>query len=205
MKKTFLTIALVSGLMSFTSVSNAQTGRFSLGAELGIPMGDLGDAVSIGFGATVRYEHPIGENIGLSLTTGFLTFGGKTTDIDLGGGTVISYSGPAIGMLPIQAGFKYYFTEQQLGFYAMAEVGVHMTTIAAVSYAGYAGESASSTDLSYAPEIGYCLENFDFGLRYQMISASNDVVDFNTGAVTTETTTNSYLGLRIAYVFGSTR
>jgi hypothetical protein len=196
MKKKLLFIALVAGLISTSLVSNAQSGRFSLGAEVGFPMGDFGEFYGLGFGTTVRYEHPVGDNIGLSITTGYLVFAGES--VDIGGFTV---SAQAIGMLPIQAGFKYYFTEQQRGFYAMAELGVHMSMVAAADFEG--AESSSSTDLSYAPAIGYALDNWDFGLRYQMISASSETIDPVTFEVKSETVTNSFLGLRIAYVFGS--
>ena len=193
MKKASLLILMVAGLLSFTTISNAQSGRFSLGLDLGFPMGDFGKLYDLGVGPTFRYEHPVGDNIGLSITTGILIFAGGSSDED---GFVTDVS--AVSMIPVQLGFKYYFTEQQLGFYGMAEVGIHSSTYASTDLY----ESRSSTDLSYAPQIGYCLNRWDFGLRYQMISSSQDVPD-GSGGVTSETSTSSFLGLRVAFVFGN--
>ena len=81
MKKSLLSIALVLGLVSTTLVTNAQNGRFSVGAELALPMGDFGDAASTGFGGSVRYEYPVNDNIGLTGTVGYLIFSGKTVEI----------------------------------------------------------------------------------------------------------------------------
>jgi hypothetical protein len=63
----------------------------------------------------------------------------------------------------------------------MADVGVHNTSIDIEGVDG-------TTNFSYAPGIGYHMSNLDFGLRYQFID---------------DETTLSYIGLRIAYVFGS--
>ena len=106
MKKTFLSIALVLGLISATTIANAQNGRFSVGAEIALPMGDFADATSLGFGGSVRYEYPIGDNLGLCGTAGYLMFSGRSGNgVDLGDWT----------MIPVQAGLKYYFTDNQDG------------------------------------------------------------------------------------------
>ena len=185
--KVVATVAIV--LMSTTLF--AQNGRISLGAELGLPMGDFGDAASMGFGGSLRYEMPMGDNLGLTLTAGYLMFSGKDQEI-----FGIEIEGADWSMIPIQLGAKYYFTEQQEGFYGMVELGVHAMTVTTPSYSTtFLGvpvtvpeSSASSTELSYAPAIGYHLANIDIGLRYQMIA--------------TEGSTTSYLGFRLAYVFG---
>lgn len=183
MKKSLLSIALVLGLVSTTLVTNAQNGRFSVGAELALPMGDFGDAASTGFGGSVRYEYPVNDNIGLTGTVGYLIFSGKT---------VAGVDGPDWSMIPVQVGGKYYFTENQEGFYAGLEIGIHSSSIKTPEY-NFGGfiipsQTVSSSDLSYAPQLGYHLANLDLGLRYQMIATTGS--------------TTSYLGLRIAYVFG---
>jgi hypothetical protein len=188
MKKMRLLIAVAALVCGLIQTSDAQVGRFSAGLELALPMGDFGDVAGTGFGGSLRYEYPLGDNIGLMATVGYLTFGEE----DLGDFGTYTYS-----MIPIQVGGKYYFTEQQNGFYAMAELGVHSTTvdveIPETNFFGIIipGQSASesSTDLSFAPGVGYHLANLDFGLKYQIIS--------------TEGSSTSYLGIRAAYVFGS--
>lgn len=187
MKKLALSVAalaIAGGLM-------AQDPRFSLGAELALPMGDFGDASNMGFGGSLGYEMPQGDNLGLIAQAGFLAFSGK--DVESFGITV---KGANSTMIPIQVGAKYYFTDNQEGLYVNALIGVHMvtTTIPESSYTFFGvtvttpEQSVSDTNLSYAPGLGYIVgENIDLNVRYQMVSGD--------GA------TSSYLGLRAAYMF----
>lgn len=195
MKKASLLILMVAGLLSFTTISNAQNGRFSLGPEIGFPMGDFGDDYGPAYGLSFGYEHPIGDQMGLTFRTGYLL--SVASGSDFGTDEV-----GAIGMLPLQAGLKYYFMEQQDGFYAMANIGLHLTAVASSG----ALESNSATSFSYAPEIGYHLNRWDFGLRYQMFEYPSYDVTYDpltlTYSYNEATSTQSYIGLRIAYVFG---
>jgi hypothetical protein len=195
MKKSVLLLLLVVGLTSITTITNAQNGRFSLGVDLGIPMGTFGDYYDLGFGTTVRYEYPIGDNIGIGLTTGFLAFGGTSIETTYGTSDV-----SGLVMVPIQPYFRYYFMEQQDGFYGQANIGLTYSASASSTDLS-TGEDVTntSTDLSYGPEVGYALEHWDFGLRYQMISGGETVNSDGT----VSSSTNSFLGLRIAFVFGS--
>lgn len=170
MKKTITTIFAVAALIVATNyTSNAQL-RISVGPELGMPMGDFADGFGIGFGGTLGAEYGVSENLGIGLRAGYLTFSGKD-----------ALDGFKNNMIPIQAFAKYYFMESQDGFYGMVNLGFHNSKINVEGAEG-------STDLSYAPEVGYHLANIDLGLRYQMVA--------------TEESTTSYLGVRIAYVFG---
>lgn len=193
MKKQFSRILMAAAaFIALTAgTTMAQNGRFSVGAELGLPLGDFGDGVGIGFGGSLRYELPIGDNMGITGTAGYMIFSGK--DQDLGFGFTIE--GANVSLIPIMAGFKYYFNEAQDGFYAMVELGV------AISKADVEG-AESSTDFNYAPGIGYHMENLDFGLRYQLFSQETTVVEPITGTSVTSSTTQGFLGLRAAYVFG---
>ncbi|HEX2617713.1 MAG TPA: outer membrane beta-barrel protein [Flavobacteriales bacterium] len=187
-----LAVAAIVG----SGMAMAQENRFSLGAELALPMGDFGDAVGTGFGVTLGYEIPVGDNLGVMAQAGWMTFSGK--DIDLGPfGTI---EGPSFTAIPIQVGAKYYFTDNQEGFYAGLLTGVHLFT---------PEEGDGTTDFGVAPLLGYIIgENIDISLRYQMLFHKEEieVIDPFTGNVLaseSESTTNSYLGLRIAYMFGS--
>lgn len=216
MKRQIVTIMVAAAacIALTAGTTMAQNGRFSVGAELGLPMGSFGDGAGIGFGGTLRYEFPLGDKMGLSGTAGYMIFSGK--DITVSGGGIIpdqTFKGSSMGMIPIQAGFKYYFMEAQDGFYAMAELGVHIGMVSGSDYTDpitgitVEGESSSSTNLSYAPSIGYHLANLDFGLRYQLFSQKSESVTYDpltgfpTGTEST-TSTGSYIGLRVAYVFG---
>ena len=196
MKKTLFSIALVLGLIGSASKSEAHDGRLSIGAELGIPMGDFADFNGIGIGGTIRYEAPVGDNLGITGTAGYLSFSGK--DFTVAGFT---FKGESTYLIPVQAGAKYYFDQQQEGLYGHVMVGVHMykTTEATVDPVTFAitTKDKMKAALSYAPEIGYHMENIDIGLRYQIYSISAD-----DGLGGTKTKSYSYLGLRLAYVLG---
>jgi len=147
-------------------------GRFSLGAELALPQGDMGDVVGMGFGGSVRYEAPINENLSWMGTVGFLTFGEKDD------------SSVKISMIPVFAGAKYYFNESFNGFYAGAELGISFNSVKVDAF----DYDESSSDFGFAPEIGYHLANIDISARYLIIKVDEE--DANS------------IGFRIAYVFG---
>lgn len=192
-------MAVAGGLM-------AQENRLSLGAEVAFPMGDFGDAVGVGVGGTLGFELPVGDNLGLIAQAGYISFSGK--DITVLGVTV---KGDATGIIPIQVGAKYYFMDNQDGFYAGVLAGIHMTTYKVPEYSSTGAQTGTKTesnsDFSLAPMLGIVVgENFDISVRYQLMFAKRETVTFNpsTFAMTTEskTETNGYLGLRLAYMFG---
>ena len=183
MKKIITSVVVAISLICVSSVSKAQDGRFSIGAEIGLPMGDFGDAAGLGIGGSIRYEAPMGDHIGLTGTAGYISFSGKE---------ILGFKLESSYLIPLQAGLKYYFDEQQSGFYAQAELGFHMYKSSEATVDLTTGtitfEDKAKAAFSYAPEIGYHLESLDFGVRYQLVS--------------TEGSTTSYLGFRIAYVLG---
>ena len=193
---------IILGLAAFAMAGSimAQENRFSAGLELGLPMGDFGDAYGIGFGATLGFELPVGDNLGFMAQAGYISFSGK--DIDVGPITVET---DAAGMIPVQVGLKYYFTDDQEGFYAGLLTGLHMQSVktASVSLTGGVEEKTElKSNFGVAPLVGYIIgENIDISLRYQMIFAEG--VEVTATGVEEKTVTNSYLGLRVAYMFGS--
>ncbi|MCC7231698.1 MAG: outer membrane beta-barrel protein [Bacteroidia bacterium] len=185
MKKIVLNVLVLSAVCLLgTTPAFSQSGRFSIGLEGAFPTGDFGDAAGTGFGASVRYEHPVSDNIALTGTVGYITFGSKTESVP-GFEYKFTWS-----MIPVQVGAKYYFSEMMNGFYGAVELGIHASSAkSTVTIMGTeVSNTASSSDFSYAPEIGYHLANIDIGARYQMISTTGS--------------TSSYFGIRAAYVFG---
>jgi hypothetical protein len=152
MKKILLTFAAVACL----SIASFAQGRFSVGAELALPQGDFGDGFGTGFGASVRYESPINDNISWMGTIGYIAFGEKDN------------SGVTLSQIPIMAGAKYYFTESFGGFYAGAELGLSMGKVK------FDGGDDSSTDFGFAPQVGYHLGVIDISARYLIVSYDGD-------------------------------
>lgn len=184
----------------------AQDSRASIGLEVALPMGDWADFYGIGIGGTLGYEIPVTDNIGLMANLGYITFSGKevTSSVSVGGVTVSSsVKTDAQGYIPVQVGGKYYFTDNQEGAYLGLLTGLHMASVKTVEVTGTSIEEKSElkSNFGFAPVFGYMVtENIDLGLRYQMIFAKGTEVS-STGVVSETTVTNSYLGLRAAYMF----
>jgi len=177
-KFAYVLLAGAFALSLFTSnVMAGDNGRFSIGANLGLPTGDDANVYSMSIGGSLRYELPVGDNLGITGTVGYNSYLLKS-EFD---GTGLSLSS-----IPILLGAKYYFQEQQNGFYGMVQLGVTSTT-AKVDLGGVS-VSASSTDLTFGPAIGYHLANLDFGAAYDIISASGS--------------SSGIIDIRIAYVLG---
>ncbi len=174
MKKLILSAAILAmGIMSANAQSSSEGKdlKFSVGLEAGLPMGDLKTSNNFGIGGSLQAEYKAAENIGLTLSAGYLSFSGKTFTFD---GT--SVKGPAIGIIPILVGGKYYFTESVYG-------GVQL----GMSFLSATGVPSSSA-FTYAPGIGYNVSpNFDLQLKYQAASKNGSTL--------------SFLGLRAAYSF----
>lgn len=177
----------------------AQENRFSAGLELGLPMGDWADFVGFGIGATLGYELPVGDHLGVIAQAGYINFSGKDITVDLGPLGSSTIEGASMAAIPIQIGAKYYFSDNQEGAYLGLLTGVHIMSSSAEG-------AESSTNFGLAPTLGFFVtENIDIALRFQMLFDKYETVEMNglVPVVVEETRTNSYLGVRAAYVFGS--
>ena len=101
--KTLIIIAVLSVGYSLSSKTYAQ---FSLGAELGLPMGNFSDIANAGFGASVRYEASINGKLNWTGAIGYLSFSGKNFT---SGNVTIPFGNSTI--VPLTGGIKYYLSE----------------------------------------------------------------------------------------------
>lgn len=170
-----------------TTATMAQSNQLSFGVDLGLPMGDFGDVASLLVGPTVGFELPVGDMLGVTVQVGYDFVSLKSDAKDL----FKSYT-----MIPAQVGLKYYFQEQQEGFYAHGQVGIHSTTVKTEDidlgpFGTIEGTSDSNTNFSWAIGVGYQLEKLDLGLRFNSISPDSDVEGAKAA---------TYIGLRAAYL-----
>jgi hypothetical protein len=176
MKKVLLVLILLVG-----AVSAQKKITMSAGGSLALPMGDFGNVVGVGFGATVGGEMPLTDKIIGTATLGYLMWGGKELDLGLGKITTDFSS------IPILVGAKYYFNK---GFYGIGQLGFHMFTITAKSTITFFGStstaeaSESTTEFTIGIGGGYEIGNLDLSAAYYLIKDAN------------------YLGARVAYRFG---
>lgn len=170
MKNILKVVGVALCLVAFTQNSSAQI-KISAGADVGYV---TNEGFGLMYGLALGVEKPMGDNMGLTFQTGYDIL---TTDVE-GGGT--------FSLLPLQAGFKYYFADNESGFYGHGQLGVSMYKYS-YDY-GYVSGSESKTYLSYAVGAGYLVgEHFDLGLRYNIVASEGSSLN--------------YIALRAAYVF----
>jgi hypothetical protein len=172
MRKLMMAFILVA--LSFAG-AHAQTGnnQVGIGAEVGIPTGDFGDAFNPGFGASVKGLYGVGSAGQVTLTLGYTIFKEKEES-----GVNLKAS-----ILPIMAGYRHNFSglylEPQIGY---GSYGLH---------AKYMGESESESEggFTWAAGLGYAMNGLDISARYQ------------SGKLEDADSPFSLVGIRIGYNF----
>lgn len=169
-------VNLVFAAFVFAGCLFAQGIQLSLGADVAIPLRKFNNNLRLGRGPAVGYELPVGERLGVTLQAAydFLVTNDSIT------GRVKSSA-----LIPFQAGLKYYFQGQQIGLYGHGQVGIHD------SMTRYRDPNRSYNDINptWAMGLGYQLEQFDFGVRYNSLFNLNYIAHFR-----------GYIGLRVTYL-----
>ncbi len=184
MKKVILSVSILAaafGASAQSEKAEVKPFQVSVGVEAALPLGDFGDAYSFGIGGTVQGDYNVDQSLAITLQSGYVSYSGKTVTIPavVFGGTVVypatSYKNKSIGVIPVLAGIKYSFTPS---LYGSAQLGTGIFT----------GGGSNTSTFAYAPGIGYKFTpNFDALLKYNGFSKNG--------------TTNSSIGLRVAYTF----
>jgi hypothetical protein len=175
MKKIKITIVAIAALLSVESFAQGRP-SLSIGAELGVPSGDLDETRKIGIGGTAKLAVPIGGGTALTLTSGLISFSGDEFRNVLGQTIKLK----ALNFIPIKAGVRHQFVPG--GFYLEPQLGY--TSINTPDSQG-----SASGGFTYAANAGYMFNNkVDLSARYEGISAKNDV-------------TLPFIGFRLAYNF----
>ena len=165
-------------LFTFSFASFAQLrGRINIGLEPEFPNGRFRHN-GVYIGTSVKYEDDIAtvKNLNWTVSVGILDFISKITPNS-------SYH---VGVIPIQAGVKYYFSERYHGFYGSMEGGFSILSYHS-NMDGLPSPYKSKTAVSFAPGIGYQARHLDYSVRMQIVS------------------TVSYLSLRVGYVINLNR
>jgi hypothetical protein len=134
MKKIFLALAITAiCTSSFAQKKNDNKVSFSAGAEIGFATGNFNNTHSVGIGATVQGDFNIAPSTDFTLTTGYLSYAGRS----VGSGI----KNKAQGIIPLKAGIKYFLSQ---GFYGAAQLG-----------AGIFSSYRTGLALAYTPMLGY--------------------------------------------------
>jgi len=171
MKK--LTALFIVFMVAFSLNTSAQ---IRVGGQVGlaVPMGNLGDVASMGFGFNGLFVYQLQPQIELTGLIGYTTFGAKE---EVEG---FDYS---LSTIPLLAGIRYSFSEEGVNPfrpYVGAELGLQFQSITTeFNYFGFSGEeSVSNTEFGFAPQVGmyYALTpaiDLDANLKLNIISDSN--------------------------------
>jgi hypothetical protein len=178
MKKLIFTLlAAVAFSASFAQTKSTSSGaKLSVGLEFGLPVGNFGNAYTIGFGGSGKAEIPVSSAFNFTMTAGYTTYYYEKPIKDLakafGADTYQGY-------VPLKVGGKYFFSPN---VYGEAEIGAAIGT-----------NNSAGTAFAYAPGLGLSYpvsdkHDIDFGVRYEGWSQDGG----NVGQV----------AFRIAYKFG---
>ena len=165
MRKLFL----VGALALFAAV-NAQQG-FKLGAHVGLPVGDAGDAYSLNVGVDASYLFPMSAEFNLGIASGYSAWMGKTVTYPIIGDVKIE----TLSLVPLAASAQYRVTPEfslgadlgygflfasgtsDGGFYYQPKAAYHFgPSEVNLGYVGVSknGSTLSSINLGYAYSFG---------------------------------------------------
>jgi hypothetical protein len=171
MKKILLTFALLAGVTLAAFAQKTTGGKFSIGIDAGVIVGDVSDMANLAIGGSVKYDKPIFNKTSVSLSAGY-SYLPYTNDYKIALTGYESSQSGGEGYIPLKAGLKYMFNDI---FYGEGQVGAAIAT------------TGGGTAFLYAPGVGMKLgQTADFGVRYEAWS---------------KTSTISQFALRLAYSF----
>jgi hypothetical protein len=163
MKKVFAVLML--GVLLFGTASAQEfwgQGKMSYGAgaELSLPMGNLGDVAGMGFGGFGKFQYGLNQDMTIVGSVGYTMWGEK----DNGG---VKSSANALIIL---GGVKYSLATVTKGFYAIGEAGIYSMTVKMpainLGFFTIPAAEASSSEFVIAPGVGMEFGNIDVSAKY---------------------------------------
>jgi hypothetical protein len=192
MKNTFKTSAFILAFAGFALGAKAQTTtpatttsngvRFSIGADAGIPTGNLSKSYNWSLGGSLQADIPVANQLFVTVNAGYNNIYGKN---NVAGSTLTAKD---IELLPVKAGLKFFPVNN---FYIQGEAGAGF----ALNKADVGFNNAAA--FIYAPQVGYQFpiggQSFiDAGVRYEGSTKFNSNID--------DSKVN-FFALRVAYGF----
>lgn len=180
MKNLLLAVVVLAMVFGVGSANGQGKISLGIGADVLMPIGSFGDVYNVGFGGTARGQYMVNDMFSVMLTAGYISIGAKDQ-----GQSIVKLDNAS--MIPILAGAKYFFTPSSESFrpYGALEIGItsFKQTLPSVTILGvtYGGGSASSTEFTYAPAIGFESAlgsgntKLDVAVRWNGISDANAI------------------------------
>lgn len=179
MKKVFFIVALTAASFAGFAQDDKAASKplsFSIGLEASLPFGDFADRYSFGIGGSAQADYKVADDLAITLNAGYISYSGKDQSITIPGLPTINNKNEALGLVPVLAGAKYWFSPN---IYGSGQLGLSFAT----------GKGNSGSNFTYAPGVGFQFSQFDILVKYVGISGSNGGSALNA------------VGLRAAYNF----
>jgi len=155
MKKLLLTLIILGGIAKCCFAQDVTTApakssgggvKINIGAEAGLPVGDVSSVYSFIIGGSVNAEIPTANHTFLTLSAGYNSWLVKNDLKEI--------IGSSEGFVPLKAGIKYYPDEN---FFLEGQAGIVFST-----------ETDGGHAFVFSPGIGYTFSGgFEAGLRYE--------------------------------------
>jgi hypothetical protein len=155
MKKILFALAVLGGTALSSIAQTASTssspktegGKFSIGLEGGLPVGDVSNGFNAVVGGSLKYEFPTATNTYFTISGGYSAFLTKAVLKNLGAQS-------SVGFVPLKAGIKGYVSD---GVFLEGQLGVVFST-----------ENNGGHAFVYSPGLGYTFSGgFEAGVRYE--------------------------------------
>ncbi|HWZ36199.1 MAG TPA: hypothetical protein VNW51_08580 [Mucilaginibacter sp.] len=193
MKSTFKITALVLAFAGLTFGAKAQSNptstkttgiRYSIGADAGIPTGNLSDSYNWNLGGSLQADIPVAKQLFVTVNAGYNNLFAK--DVTVAG---VTAKGTNLQLLPVKAGLKYFPVGN---FYVQGEAGASFL----LNKSDFAGVD-NSTLFTYAPQVGYQFplggsSFLDAGVRFENTTKLYSNIDDSK---------LHFVSLRVAYGF----
>jgi|SRR5690554_2549998 len=149
---------LMLAFFMFGAMVYAQEGfhKINVGVDLALPVGDLSNLSSIGFGASGKAYYGLNHEMNITGSLGYLYFPYKHSELSGG-----------VTMIPVMFGFDYDFD----GFYIEPKLGLVFASVKMDTIFG--SVTNSSTEFGIGLGGGYRINNLDFGLHYNIVNNLN--------------------------------
>jgi len=147
MKKVFLSLLLISGLVVFNSSAQIQVGAFGTYNKI---LGDAGEDAPAGFGGGVDLKYFVTPKFAIGLNAGYIQHSDEQS-ISIG---PISYTLKATQtIIPVTVNADYFFTEE--GFRPYVGLGLGLYALGGSAEAnGVKVDADSESKFGFAPHLG---------------------------------------------------
>lgn len=144
---------LVLGAFALFGSMNAQSG-FKLGAHVGLPTGDAGNAYTFTLGVDASYLWPVADNFSAGIASGYSAWLGKT---------IYGIKIPTMSMIPVAATASYKIADN---FNLGADLG----------YGFIFSDGNNDGGFYYQPKVAYTIGNGEISLGYQGLTKNGSTI-----------------------------